>query len=88
MPTDTITINENTGGVTHTNTADAIFAVISHGANRSGAFPINSATQNTRSADASETLNDVDNIINVPKYSAQAGGYAVNDSTLVFESVV
>lgn len=85
VPTDTITINENTGGVTHTNTEDAIFAVISHGANRSGAFSINSAVQNTRSTDASEMLNDVDNI-SAPAFTKVFMSKAKNSE--VFDDIV
>jgi prepilin-type N-terminal cleavage/methylation domain-containing protein len=58
--TATMTINEIPGSVTKTITDDAIFALVSYGINKSGAFPINSATQIARSSDASETTNDLD----------------------------
>ncbi len=58
--TETMTINEIPGSVTKTITTDAIFALVSYGINKSGAFPINSATQITRSSDASEMTNDLD----------------------------
>lgn len=58
VATNTMTIMENTGGAEHTNTSDALFVIISHGANRSGAFPINSASQNAR-GDISEKTNDM-----------------------------
>ena len=56
----TMTINEIPGSVTKTITDDAIFALVSYGINKSGAFPINSATQIARSSDASEMTNDLD----------------------------
>ena len=60
--TATMTINEIPGSVTKTITDDAIFALVSYGINKSGAFPINSATQIARSSDVSETTNDLDSI--------------------------
>jgi hypothetical protein len=60
ISTATMTINEIPGSVTKTITDDAIFALVSYGINKSGAFPINSATQITRSSDASEMTNDLD----------------------------
>lgn len=43
--------------VSQVNTEGAIFAIISYGANKSGAFGVNSATQNTASDDGKETFN-------------------------------
>jgi prepilin-type N-terminal cleavage/methylation domain-containing protein len=60
--TATMTINEIPGSTTKTITDDAIFALVSYGINKSGAFPINSATQIARSSDASERTNDLDSI--------------------------
>lgn len=61
--TSTITINEiPITGVTQTNTDDAIFALVSYGSNKSGAFGVNSNTQFTRSSDATETENDLDSL--------------------------
>jgi type II secretory pathway pseudopilin PulG len=54
-----ITINEIPGSATQTDTSDAIFALISYGSNKNGAFGINSASQNTRSTDSSEMENDI-----------------------------
>ena len=85
VSTNTMTITENTGGVTHTNSNDAIFAIISHGSNRSGAFPINSATQNTRSTDLSEQLNDVDNLA-APAFTKTLMSKAKNSE--VFDDIV
>jgi prepilin-type N-terminal cleavage/methylation domain-containing protein len=62
VSTATMTINEIPGSATNTITNDAIFALVSYGINKSGAFPINSATQIARSSDASERTNDLDSI--------------------------
>jgi prepilin-type N-terminal cleavage/methylation domain-containing protein len=58
--TSNMTINEIPGSATQTLTNDAIFALVSYGANQSGAFGINSASKNTRSTDSSEMQNDLD----------------------------
>lgn len=57
-----ILIQENPSGVT--NTAFAIFSLVSHGANKYGAFNALSTTQNARSADADEQNNDTGNVNN------------------------
>ncbi len=62
IATGTMTVNEIPGSATQTNTDDAIFALVSHGSNKSGAFANNSATQNTRSIDSSEMSNDLDDL--------------------------
>lgn len=53
-----ITVNEIFYSSTQTATADAIFVIVSHGANGYGAFKAESASQNTRSSDSYETSND------------------------------
>jgi prepilin-type N-terminal cleavage/methylation domain-containing protein len=58
--TATMTIKEITGSVTKAITDDAIFALVSYGINKSGAFPINSAAQLARSSDDYERTNDLD----------------------------
>lgn len=53
-----ITLKESLGNsVFQTNTNDAVFAIISHGANKYGAFNNNALTQNAASADADEQEN-------------------------------
>jgi len=53
-----MTVKEITSaGSDQENTREAIFLIISHGANKSGAFGVNSATQNTASDDGKEQLN-------------------------------
>ena len=53
-----MTVKEITSaGSDQENTKEAIFLIISHGANKSGAFGVNSATQNTASDDGKEQLN-------------------------------
>lgn len=64
--TSILTINDKPGGVTQAVTADAIMALISHGANKSGAFNANSSTQNTRSSNADEMENDATTFDNAP----------------------
>lgn len=62
--TGIITINEasNTEVRSVTNDGhDAVFAIISHGLNKNGAFASNATTQNSRSSDSYELENDVDN---------------------------
>jgi prepilin-type N-terminal cleavage/methylation domain-containing protein len=58
--TATMTIKEITGSITKAITDDAIFALVSYGINKSGAFPINSAAQLARSSDDLERTNDLD----------------------------
>ncbi len=60
--TATMTIKEVSGSFTNTITTDAIFALVSYGINRSGSFPINSATQIARSSSSTEMTNDLDSI--------------------------
>lgn len=56
--TGMITVKESLGSsVFQLNTNDAIFVIISHGANKFGAFNSNSATQNAASLDADEIAN-------------------------------
>jgi len=53
-----ITVKENLGGSSfQTDTNEAIFVIISHGNNKSGAFNSNSATQNSASTDEDEQNN-------------------------------
>lgn len=54
--TSTITIKERSSTVV---TNDAIFVLISFGANKAGAFDVNSSSQNTRSSDSEELNNDL-----------------------------
>jgi len=63
---ETITIQDKPGGVTQNISFDAIFALISSGSNKSGAFPANSATQNDLSADADEQDNYATNFNDSP----------------------
>jgi prepilin-type N-terminal cleavage/methylation domain-containing protein len=57
--TATMTLNELPGGVSQVITNDAILALVSYGANKSGAFNANGTVQNTRSNDSSEMENDL-----------------------------
>ena len=57
--TATMSLSEITGGVSQVITNDAILALVSYGANKSGAFNANGTVQNTRSSDSSETENDL-----------------------------
>lgn len=54
-----ITIKEINGSADKTNVTNAIFAIISYGQNKYGAFNANSSTQNSVSADTYEAFNDV-----------------------------
>ncbi|MBU6339195.1 MAG: type II secretion system GspH family protein [Rickettsiales bacterium] len=72
--TSVITIKEAIdGSTTQTISSDAAFAIISYGANKSGAYSANSATQNARSSDSYEQENDLNagvfdsNLISVAK---------------------
>ncbi len=58
--TATMTLNELLGGVNQTITNDAILALVSYGANKSGAFNANATVKNSRSSDNSEMENDLD----------------------------
>lgn len=64
IATGNMTINEIPGSATQTNTNDAIFALVSYGPNKAGAFASNAATQNVRSVDSSEMTNDLDDLTN------------------------
>ncbi len=57
--TATMTLNEISQGVNQVITNDAILALVSYGANKSGAFNANGTVQNTRSSDNSEMENDL-----------------------------
>jgi prepilin-type N-terminal cleavage/methylation domain-containing protein len=59
IATATMTLNELPGGVSQVITNDAILALVSYGANKSGAFNANGTVQNTRSSDSSEMENDL-----------------------------
>ena len=84
--TSIITINEiPTTGVTQTNTSDAIFALVSYGGNKSGAFGVNSSTQFTRSSDSTETDNDLDSLT-APNFDQDLNFSA--DSSDTFDDIV
>jgi len=60
--TDNIIIKNKSGGSLQTITSDAIFAIISYGSNKSGAYDHNTSSitsQNSRSADIDELENDI-----------------------------
>lgn len=59
--TNIITVAEVPSTAARAITSDAIVVLISHGANKSGAFNTNSNTQNPRSSDANEMENDIAN---------------------------
>lgn len=72
--TDIIKIQEAIdGSTTQTISTDVAFVIISYGANKSGAYDANSATQNARSSDSYEQENDLNsgafdaNLISVAK---------------------
>lgn len=54
-----IKINEIYGGFTKTIVSDAIFTIVSHGANEKGGFNASSSVQNKRSSDSGESDNDL-----------------------------
>jgi prepilin-type N-terminal cleavage/methylation domain-containing protein len=62
--TNIITVDEVPSTTAQTITADAIVVLISHGANKAGAFNANSNTQNPRSSDDNEMENDIANVGN------------------------
>ncbi len=64
--TGVITINEKPSGVTQTITNDTIMVLVSHGANKLGAFNANSASQNTAPTDADEANNHISSPNNTP----------------------
>jgi hypothetical protein len=57
--TNIITVNEKPSAITQKVTDDALIIMISYGANKSGAFDANSATQIARSSDTDELSNDI-----------------------------
>jgi prepilin-type N-terminal cleavage/methylation domain-containing protein len=57
--TSVITIKEGISGTATTITADAVFAIISYGPNKFGAYKNTASTQNSRSSDADEKENDL-----------------------------
>jgi len=56
--TANITVNEKPSGITQIVVTDALVALVSYGANKSGAYNANASAQNTRSIDADEMEND------------------------------
>jgi len=56
--TANINITEKPSGISQLVASDAVIALISYGANKSGAYNANSASQNTRSSDTDEQDND------------------------------
>lgn len=85
--TNIITVAEVPSTTAQTITADAIVVLISHGANKAGAFNANSNTQNPRSSDANEMENDIANI------NADLGEYdnaiiAASSNSDVFDDIV
>lgn len=52
-------VDETFGSVTSRVTSEAIFILMSHGPNKNGAFPANSATQNSIGSDACEVSNSI-----------------------------
>jgi prepilin-type N-terminal cleavage/methylation domain-containing protein len=59
LETSTMTLTEFMGGVSQEITKDSIFALVSYGANKSGAFNANGTIQNSRSSNSSEMDNDL-----------------------------
>lgn len=57
-----MTVLENSGAGNHTDTEDGVIVLVSYGANKSGAFPANSASQNVSSTDVQELENEVGTI--------------------------
>ncbi len=55
--TGLITINDNISGVTQQATTDAVFVLMSYGANKFKAYDVNSANQNGASTDSYEQIN-------------------------------
>jgi prepilin-type N-terminal cleavage/methylation domain-containing protein len=89
--TSILTINDKPGGGTQAITVDAIMALISHGANKSGAFNANSATQNTRSSNADELENDATTFDNAPTPKTAAFDIIIISSSAdsdVFDDIV
>ena len=87
--TAVMTINEKPSGITQAITADAIMVIISHGANKYGAFNANASTQNGASTDSDEQGNYVVN----PGSPASQGTYdniftASSSNSDIFDDIV
>jgi prepilin-type N-terminal cleavage/methylation domain-containing protein len=77
--TSIIIVNEKpASSITHADTADAIFVIVSYGTNKSGGYNASAATQNTRSTDTDEMENDITGV---------SGSTATFDNTYIAASV-
>lgn len=93
---DLLTIQDSYGSATTRNISEnAAFAIVSYGANKSGAYNANSSAQNTRSSNANEMENDLDgssdfdlNLVSVSGWDSDFDDivFFVDRDTLVVDS--
>jgi len=85
-----ITVSEVPSSTAQVITTDAIIALISHGANKAGAFNANANAQNPRSSDANEMENDIANVgatgVDTGDYDGQIISAAGNSD--VFDDII
>jgi len=84
-----ITATEKQGGAAQTVESYAFFVLISYGANKNGAFGINSTTRNARSTDinSDELSNDIDNSNNFDNaFITSSGNSDSFDDIILFSS--
>jgi prepilin-type N-terminal cleavage/methylation domain-containing protein len=83
-----ITLNDKPGGVTHTITDNAIFALISYGSNKFGAFPANAAVQNEGSVDDTDEQGNYISGISGATADFGPAFVASSSSSQIFDDVI
>lgn len=87
--TGIITVLEKPAATSQTSTSDAIFVLVGYGANESGAYPANSASQNTPlSTDTSEQSNDAVVVVSTTTATFTDSFVASSGNSDVFDDVV
>ena len=81
-----LTIKEKLDSSLQTIVTNAIFAIVSYGSNKSGAFPANSATQITRSSDADEMENDTNSGAYDEILVTYSGGSSAFDDVVFYKT--
>lgn len=81
-----LTIKENYGSFVKDITSDAIFVIVSHGANKKGGFDASSSQQNIRSVDDDEKDNDFFAPSGVPAFNSIF--FSLSDKSDIFDDIV
>jgi prepilin-type N-terminal cleavage/methylation domain-containing protein len=81
-----LTIKEKPDSSLQTIVTNAVFAIVSYGPNKSGAFPANSASSITRSSDADEMENDTNSGVYDEILVTYSGGSSIFDDIVFYKT--